>query len=97
MSVLNVRSPQEWAKGHIPGARHIFLPDLPGQLQTLDRTKSMAVYCDSGYRASIGASLLQSHGFNEVSNVPGSWQAWKSNDLPTEVTDAEDANSEPAR
>jgi len=96
VSILDVRSPQEWAKGHVPGARHIFLPDLPGQLQTLDKTKAMAVHCDSGYRASIGASLLQSHGF-KVSNVPGSWQAWKSNDLPTEVTDAEDANSEPAR
>ena len=84
VSVLDVRSPQEWAKGHIPGARHIFLPDLPGQLQTLDKTKAMAVHCDSGYRASIGASLLQSHGF-KVSNVPGSWQAWKSSDLPVEI------------
>ena len=90
VSVLDVRSPQEWAKGHVPGARHIFLPDLPGQLKTLDKTKSMAVYCDSGYRASIGASLLQSHGF-KVSNVPGSWQAWKSSGLPTEVPDAGDA------
>jgi hydroxyacylglutathione hydrolase len=96
VSILDVRSPQEWAKGHVPGARHIFLPDLPGQLQTLDKTKAMAVHCDSGYRASIGASLLQSHGF-KVSNVPGSWQAWKSSGLPTEVTDAGDANSEPAR
>ena len=85
VSVLDVRSPQEWAKGHVPGARHIFLPELLGQLGTLDKTKPTAVYCDSGYRASIGASLLQSHGF-EVSNVPGSWQAWKASDLPTEVT-----------
>lgn len=86
VSVIDVRSPQEWAKGHVPGARHIFLPDLPGQLETLDKTKPMAVYCDSGYRASIGASLLQSHGL-EVSNVPGSWQAWKTSGLPVEVTD----------
>ena len=86
VSVLDVRSPQEWAKGHVPGARHIFLPDLPSQLGTLDKAKPTAVYCDSGYRASIGASLLQSHGM-EASNVPGSWQAWKSSGLPIEVTD----------
>lgn len=86
VSVLDVRSPQEWAKGHVPGARHIFLPDLPSQLGTLDKAQPTAVYCDSGYRASIGASLLQSHGM-EVSNVPGSWQAWKSSGLPVEVTD----------
>ena len=84
-SILDVRSPQEWAKGHVPGAQHIFLPELLGRLETLDKTKPMAVCCDSGYRASIGASLLQSHGF-EVSNVPGSWQAWKSN-VPVELTE----------
>ena len=91
-SILDVRSPQEWAKGHVPGARHIFLPDLPDQLKTLDKTKPMAVYCDSGYRASIGASLLQSYGL-EVLNVPGSWQAWTSSGLPVEVPDVEGPGS----
>lgn len=85
-SIPDVRSPREWAKGHAPSAQHISLPDLSGGLETLDKTKPMAVYCDSGYRASIEASLLQSHGF-EVSNVPGSWQAWKSNDLPVGLTE----------
>lgn len=84
VSVLDVRSPQEWAKGHVPGARHIFLPELTGQLETLDKRKPTAVYCDSGFRASIAASVLQSHGF-AVSNVPESWRAWKSNGLPVEV------------
>ena len=34
------------------------------------------MYCDSGYRASLAASLLQRHGFTQVHNVPGSWKAW---------------------
>ena len=89
IAVLDVRSPQEWKKGHVPGARHIFLPDLSGQLETLDKTKPMAVYCDSGYRASIAASLLKSHGL-EVSNVPGSWQAWTSSGLPVEMTEVKE-------
>lgn len=79
--VLDVRSPQEWEKGHVPGARHIFLADLPEQAATLDRGRHIAVYCDSGYRASIAASLLRARGF-DVSNVPGSWEAWTACGLP---------------
>lgn len=90
ISVLDVRSPQEWARGHIPGARHVFLPDLRVELDKVDKAKPTAVYCDSGYRASIGASLLQSQGF-DVLNVPGSWQAWKANDLPVEAADVASA------
>jgi hydroxyacylglutathione hydrolase len=81
--IVDVRAPQEWEKGHVPGARHIFLPDLPRELGALRKDKPVVVYCDSGYRASIAASILQANGF-EVSNVPGSWQAWTRNDLPIE-------------
>jgi hydroxyacylglutathione hydrolase len=83
LQVLDVRSPQEWQQGHVPGARHIFLGDLQEQAATLDRQRPVAVYCDSGYRASIAASVLQSRGF-DVRNVPGSWQAWQANQLPEE-------------
>jgi hydroxyacylglutathione hydrolase len=83
VQALDVRSPQEWNKGHVLGARHCFLPDLAARLDTLDRSRPVAVYCDSGYRASIGASLLLSRGF-DVANVPGSWQAWKARGLPVE-------------
>ena len=79
--VVDVRSPQEWKQGHVPGARHIFLGDLVEQASSLDRNRPVAVYCDSGYRASIAASLLQARGF-DVSNVPGSWQAWQACGLP---------------
>lgn len=81
--VIDVRSPQEWDKGHVPGARHIFLPELPRAIASLDQGKPVAAYCDSGYRASIAASLLQARGF-QAANVPGSWQAWQANGLPVE-------------
>jgi hydroxyacylglutathione hydrolase len=83
-AVLDVRAPDEWAKGHIPGARHVFLPELPAQMAKLDAQRPWAVYCDSGYRASIAASLLQRHGFADVASVPGSWQAWVAAGLPVE-------------
>lgn len=81
--VLDVRSPNEWEQGHVPGAWHVFLPDLPGAMGTLDKSRPLAVYCDTGYRASIGASLLRSRGFDAF-NVPGSWQAWTALGLPVE-------------
>lgn len=74
---LDVRTPGEWQKGHIPRATHVFLPELEKRLGELDRDAPWAVYCDSGYRAAIGASLLKRAGFTRVANVPGSWQAWR--------------------
>jgi hydroxyacylglutathione hydrolase len=81
--LIDVRSLQEWHKGYMPGARHVFLPDLSAAIHTLDKGRTAAVYCDSGYRASIGASLLRAHGFS-VCTVPGSWQAWTARGLPVQ-------------
>ena len=80
VQVLDVRSPGEWDGGHVPGARHRYVAGLRDGLDGLDgldRHKPVATYCATGYRASIAASLLQQHGFQDVRNVPGSWQAWK--------------------
>jgi hydroxyacylglutathione hydrolase len=76
VQVLDVRSPEEWEDGHIPGAQYIFLPELEKKADRLNKKKPVAVYCDSGYRASLAASLLLRNGFTEVRNVPGSWKAW---------------------
>jgi hydroxyacylglutathione hydrolase len=84
LQLLDVRSPDEWKEGHIPKARHIFLGDLRERLGKLDRTKPTAVYCDSGYRASIATSMLQQAGFGCVYNIPGSWQAWEEAGFPVE-------------
>jgi hydroxyacylglutathione hydrolase len=89
LQVLDVRSPGEWKKGHVPGARHIFVPDLCDRMNELDRNRPTAVYCGSGYRASIATSILKLQGFNELWNVPGSWEAWKKAKLPVEGADGE--------
>jgi hydroxyacylglutathione hydrolase len=81
MTIVDVRAPHEWREGHVPGAVHIFLPDLPESMSLIAKDRPVAVYCDSGYRASIAASLLQAHGY-DVRNVPGSWQAWQACGLP---------------
>ncbi len=84
LQLLDVRSPDEWNSGHMPHARHAFLGELREQLGKLDRDRPTAVYCDSGYRASIAASILQQAGFSCVCNIPGSWQAWQEAGFPVE-------------
>jgi len=82
--LLDVRGPGEWKKGHIPGAQHFFLPELREKSAALDKSKPTAVYCASGYRASLAASILKQQGFERVHNIPGSWQAWKKAGFPVE-------------
>lgn len=86
VQILDVRSPDEWEGGHIPGARHFFVPDVRKNLDQFDRSKPVVAYCDSGYRASLAASILQREGFKRVFNVPGSWQAWTHAGYPVEGT-----------
>ncbi|QNN23437.1 MBL fold metallo-hydrolase [Planctomycetales bacterium ZRK34] len=81
LQLLDVRKDSEWESGHIPGAVHYPLPQLcAAPPDELDAERPVAVYCGSGYRASIGASLLKRHGFERVCNVPGSFSAWQSAD-----------------
>ncbi|MCA9115525.1 MAG: MBL fold metallo-hydrolase, partial [Planctomycetaceae bacterium] len=85
--LLDVRAPDEWEQGHIPGAHHLYLADMRDGLNGLSDQREggpVVTYCDSGYRASIAASLLQQRGFTNVRNVPGSWQAWSKSGYPVE-------------
>ena len=82
--IVDVRKPDEWQGGHIPGARHFFVPDLCDHLDAFDRARPVVTYCASGYRASLAASIFKREGFEEVYNVPGSWQAWTNAGFPVE-------------
>jgi|WetSurMetagenome_2_1015567.scaffolds.fasta_scaffold00796_6 hydroxyacylglutathione hydrolase len=84
VQTLDVRSQREWDGGHIPNARHIYLPDLPGRMGELNKKAPVATYCETGFRASIAGSLLRKAGFEDVRNVPGSWRAWVNAKLPIE-------------
>ncbi|MBI2755616.1 MAG: MBL fold metallo-hydrolase [Chloroflexi bacterium] len=87
LQVLDVRTDDEWASGHIPGARHLPLgSELPAQLAVvgLDPRQPVAVVCGSGYRSSIATSLLQQRGFQSVLNTLGGMAAWRLAGLPME-------------
>lgn len=80
--VLDVRTPGEWAAGHIPGATHIALPKLAASLGQLAKGTAFAVMCGSGYRSSIAASLLRARGFSRVQNVMGGMAAFQEMKCP---------------
>lgn len=81
--VVDVRSAQEWASGHIAGAIHIPLGELPGRSKELPQTAAIIAVCGSGYRSSIAASLLQAHRFSCISSMDGGMTAWNARKLAT--------------
>ncbi|HJT70832.1 MAG TPA: rhodanese-like domain-containing protein [Terriglobales bacterium] len=86
LQLLDVRRDDEWQQGHIPTARHIYVPYLAQNLGSLDREKPIATYCGTGFRASIAASILQKSGFTHVYDIPGSMRAWEATGYPIEKT-----------
>lgn len=69
--IVDVRTPAEFAQMRLPGARHIPVEALREQLSTLDPGKPVAVVCQSGLRAHVGARILRQHGFDSVVNITG--------------------------
>jgi len=75
--VLDVRRKDEWNNGHIEGALHIYVGHLEERLNEVPVDQAIAVICNVGHRASLGASILCREGHQEVYNVLGSMTAWE--------------------
>ncbi len=86
LCVVDVRFRSEWDQGRIPGAVLRPLGQLREQLDTLDRGRLTAVHCKGGYRSTIACSLLEAHGFEQLMNVLGGYDAWAAAGLPSERT-----------
>ena len=74
--VLDVRAPNEYTSGHVPGAVNLPLGQLQRRIEEIEAKHSIAVICGSGYRSSIAASILERHGFSGSINVRGGTVAW---------------------
>jgi hydroxyacylglutathione hydrolase len=81
--VLDVRTETEWNGGHIDGALHVHGGVLKDRYGEVPKDRPVAVVCGTGYRGSIAASFLKSHGYGNVANVLGGMTAWKAAGLPT--------------
>jgi hydroxyacylglutathione hydrolase len=82
VDVLDVRQPDEWQAGHVPGATHITGAELPDRHGELADLRPVAAICGSGYRSSVAASLLAHHGRTDIVNVTGGMAAWRNAGYP---------------
>ena len=74
--LLDVRDEDEFAEGHVPGARNLPLNSLRAALGSLQKERPLAVYCAVGGRAHNAVRLLRQHGFNAV-NISGGYTTWR--------------------
>ncbi|MRJ75594.1 rhodanese-like domain-containing protein [Aeromicrobium sp. SMF47] len=74
--VLDVREDNEWQAGHIDGAVHIPLGDLPARVGDLDPEVRTLVVCHVGGRSARATQWLQAQGI-DASNVEGGMAAWE--------------------
>jgi hydroxyacylglutathione hydrolase len=82
LTVLDTRGQEEWDSGHIEGALHIYVGHLEQRLSEVPKEKPVAVYCKTGHRAGLSASILLKAGYPKVYNVPGSINAWMAAGFP---------------
>jgi len=84
--VLDVRSRDEFAAGHVRGAVNVPHSELPHRLDELDvaADTEVVVYCQSGRRAGIASEALAEAGFERVMHLEGHWARWSESDLPSE-------------
>ena len=70
--LVDVRSPEEYAAGHIEGATNIWVRDLPQRAAELEpKDKPIVLYCHTGIRATRAANILRDAGFTQVHNMGG--------------------------
>lgn len=89
--VVDVRTREEFERGHIPGVRHIELGLLPEHLDELPRDVPLMLQCQTGGRSSVAASVLQAAGFTNVSNLAGGITGWREAGFPVEQGKGEGA------
>ncbi|TAN44252.1 MAG: hypothetical protein EPN22_07130 [Nitrospirae bacterium] len=76
VTILDVRQPQEYISGHIPGAVFIPLPELIDRTGELDASKPVLTYCRLGNRSRSAAAILLSDGFRSALTLDGGINAW---------------------
>ena len=83
LQLVDVRNPGETAAGTIPGARRSRWRRSRTRWRVSTPTRRWSLYCASGYRSQIAASVLRAAGFADVSDLLGGFTAWDGAGLPT--------------
>lgn len=76
VQIVDVRGYTEYEKYHVDGADNIFVGTLPDNLDKLDSTKQLVIYCQAGDRATIAHSVLAKHGFENIKIYAAGMKEW---------------------
>ena len=82
--VLDVRSPEEFATGHVPGAVNVPYDHVASRLAEIPKDKDVVLYCRSGRRAALAADVLEQNGYPHLQLMQGDMPAWEQAGLPVE-------------
>jgi hydroxyacylglutathione hydrolase len=74
--LVDIRNPGEVELGRIPGSVRIPLAQLRYRLDVLPSDRPIVVHCAGGWRSSVAAYLLRTHGFDNVADLDGGHNAW---------------------
>jgi len=86
--LLDVRTPEEFAAGHIPGAVNIPYDQVAGHLSEIPKDDEVVLYCRSGRRAGLAAEVLLANGYTKLAHLEGDLQGWQSSNRPVEASAA---------
>ncbi|HEY6729859.1 MAG TPA: rhodanese-like domain-containing protein [Solirubrobacterales bacterium] len=81
--LIDVRADHEWEVGHIAGATHIALPEIPQRTGEIDKDRPVVIYCRGGNRSSMATAALAEAGFDAVKLSDGI-VGWDEDGLPLE-------------
>ncbi|MEP7322111.1 MAG: thioredoxin domain-containing protein [Saprospiraceae bacterium] len=82
--IIDVRTPEEFSKGHLQNARNVDWNgiDFQAEISKIDKSKPVFVYCLSGGRSSSAANQMRSDGFKEIYELSGGIMKWRAANLP---------------
>jgi thiosulfate sulfurtransferase len=75
--VVDIRDPQSYANGHIPGAIHLTNDNVAEFIEQTDKTRPVVVVCYHGNSSQPAAQFLAEQGFEQVFSMDGGFEAWK--------------------
>ena len=83
--LVDVREENEWAKGHLPQARHLCKGIIERDIEAMipDHAAPIVLYCGGGYRSALAADNLQKMGYTNVISMDGGWRGWTEASYPT--------------
>lgn len=86
VTVLDVRTPEEFREGHIKGAKNIdyHAGDFAAKVKELDKSKPYLVHCKSGGRSTSSLATFKELGFEKVIHLDGGFTGWEAAKLPVE-------------